>query len=201
MIHIKYILVFGAIILTTLVNGQIIKTVIEKHEYKIDETIEISFETDVKVDSISDIHFFEPDTKVDSIGDIHFSDFEVIQGPSESSSISITNGKAGYSYEVKYSLRALKSGKLIIDCPLFFISDKVLKGEKTTINIIEEYLTSDEKFEIRFNKFIANSYKPNDTFRYVIKDDIGYIEIFEGYKWQFYRKLTKKEIKAIRKIK
>lgn len=166
--------------------GQNIETILEKREFKKNELINVSFETLVKIDSVVEMNLV---------------DFETVDGPYKTISISIVNGRSQGSSKISYTLKAKRSGTLKIIPPRLFSKSIEIFGINTIIIVSEIGLTDDDKKEIEYNTFVEKHSKPNGTTRYVIKDEMGYIERYKNPNWEFYRKLTKKEIRNIKKIK
>lgn len=183
----RYLILF-VIFLTGLfstVYGQEVKIEIEKKQYKLDEKIEVKFVIDFNEDSIT----------VPT-----FDGFDLIGGPSTSSSTSIINGEKQYNKSWTYYLRPISEGNLIIKTPVYFYKGKQIT-DKETIVVSESELSNKEKEDIRFKAFVEDSFKPNGTLRYTINDSFGYIEIFKDYKWNFHRKLSDEEILILKNIK
>ena len=68
-----------------------------------------------------------------------------------------------------------------------------------SLTISEIALTEKEIEEINFNDFKDDSIKPDGTIRLVLSDKFGYVEEFNAFQWKFKRRLSKKEIKKLRK--
>ena len=177
------ILVQFAICIVT--YGQNISIEIDKKKYKLDEKIEVTFSIEFSADSIK-----LPD----------FKGFSIVNGPSVSSSSSIMNGKQTVYKSWKYILRPKQSGNLYIESPICYLKGKEINGKKKKIVIADSDLTEQEKTEYRFNAFVED-FKPEGTYRYILNEEFGYIEILKGLKWEFYRKLSETELEVMRKIK
>jgi predicted transcriptional regulator len=67
------------------------------------------------------------------------------------------------------------------------------------ITIENNKLSVEEKRLIKLKKIAENFSKPEGTIRFVILNEIGYVEEFNNKKWEFKGELTKKEIKKLRK--
>jgi len=158
---------------------------IEKNEFSIAENIYVKF----KIDFIED-----------SIQNPKFKGFKIVSGPNASTSRSTVNGVTTQTKSISYVLKPNNSGDCIIESPIFFINGKEVKGQKK-ITILNTALTKEEQNEVDFRKFVEGITKKDGTYRYVIRDEFGYIEILQSLKWEFYRKLTKKKLKQIKKIK
>ncbi len=157
----------------------------DKDVYKIDETILLTFKIDMFIDSI--------DLPV-------LNDFNLISGPNKSTSSSWNNNAAKTTSTWVYRLTSKTPGTITIITPVIYNKDTIIKTENKSIVVKEEKLTEAEQLEIEYNKFIAGTH-PKGTFRYVIKDDFGYIEKRETlFSYKFYRKLTLKELKIIKGI-
>jgi uncharacterized protein YbcV (DUF1398 family) len=158
---------------------------IEKNEFSIAENIYVKF----KIDFIED-----------SIQNPKFDGFKIISGPNASKSRNMVNGVTTQTKTISYVLKPNNSGDCVIESPIFFINGKEVKGQKI-ITILNTVLTKEEQSEVGFRKFVESPFKKEGTFRYVVSDEFGYIEISKGINWEFYRKLTEKELKQIKKIK
>lgn len=169
--------------LISFVYGQEVKIDVEKKQYKLDEKIEVKFVIDFNEDSIT-----VP----------KFDGFDLIGGPSTSSSTSIINGETQYNKSWTYYLRPINGGDLLIKTPVYFYKGKQITN-KETINVSVSELSNKEKQDIRFKAFVEDSFKPNGTLRYTLDDSFGYIEIFRDYKWNFHRKLSDEEIMILKK--
>jgi len=158
---------------------------IEKNEFSIAENIYVKF----KIDFIED-----------SIQNPKFDGFKIVSGPNTSTSRNMVNGVTTQTKSISYVLKPNNSGDCVIESPIFFINGTEVKGQKK-ITVLNTALTKEEQSEVDFRKFVEGITKKNGTYRYVVRDEFGYIEILQDIKWEFYRKLTKKELKQIKKIK
>jgi hypothetical protein len=165
--------------------SQTFEIITDKEVYKIDETIVLTYKIDILVDSIN-LPTLEG--------------FNVISGPNKSTSSSWNTNVAQTNNTWIYRLTSKAPGTITIIAPVIYNKDTTVKTENKTIVVKEEKLTDAEQLEIEYNKFIVGTH-PKGTFRYVIKDDFGYIEKRETlFSYKFYRKLTPKELKIIKGI-
>lgn len=169
-----------------LAYGQNITIETDQSNYKFDAVINVTFEIDFKKDSV----------KLP-----HFDGLTIVGGPNMTSSMNIKDGETKYKGSWKYTLRPLRSGKLIIPSPTFYIDGKTIIGESKAIYVLESNYTEEELKELRFQSFIEDNLKPKGSYRYTLNDEFGYIEIFDQTKWTFHRKLTAKELKLLQQMK
>jgi hypothetical protein len=160
------------------------KIKLEKSEYKVGDTISLSFETNVKMDSIVWVDLDQ---------------FEIIDNPSANSSISTVNGISSYRSTATYKISPIKPGKMKIIAPAIYSAGSKISGEEKYIEITGKELTPEELKKKEFKKFV-NSGKPKGTKIFTIKDDMGYVEISDGKRWIYQRALTKAEIKLLTEI-
>jgi hypothetical protein len=158
----------------------------DKIEYKFDDKIEITFK----------INFAE-----DSISFPEFKYLKIIEGPFKFSSTSLTVDKIERVNTWRYVFRPEKIGDLIIESPVFFYSGKKILANNIILKVSEKKFSDKEMSSFKFKTFVEDKIKPNQTFRYVINENLGYIEVSEGSKWKFYRKMSMEEINVINKIK
>lgn len=156
----------------------------KKKEYKIDETISL---------------IYEVDASIDSVGKLENGDFEVVMGPSKTSSFSMLNNVPSYTFTLKYRISPNFPGKQKIKSPLFFIDGKVLRAKDLKLNIANDRLTAKEQEEIEFNKFRNGPKEIQGTLRYIVSDTFGYIEKYYDDEWQFQRRLTTEELQNLQK--
>lgn len=109
--------------------AQNIKIEIEKETYKKNERIEITFKTNVSVDSIEQIIF---------------PDFKILNIPAKFYKTIINKGKMHYSYTITYLLMPKRIGTLKIESPTFFTKEGLLKGKETVINVIDTFVSTEE---------------------------------------------------------
>jgi len=157
---------------------------IDKDEYSLYEKVYVRFKIDFQPDSTHHPTFegftcFGRNERIRS----HLHDKEIKQ-------IKI------YDYELKPE----KIGEYILESPTFFKNGKEIKVWKK-IFVSNSTPSTQEYTGLKLSMFIENAFKPNGTKRYVVTDDFGYIEISKDSKWEYQRKLSKKEIKMIKKIK
>ena len=187
-------------ILNLAVFGQIVPRFLQN--VAIDVSVPtISIETDTNVYKVGykiEVKFII-NFKEDSVKYPKFDEFKVIAGPFTATSTEIINGVKTYSNTITYLLTPKKVGELDIESPIFFIKGKEVKTSKK-VTILGNSLTKEEEKELRFQDFVKGYVKPNGMFRYTINDEFGYIEIYKNKKWEFYRKLTAKELETIKKI-
>lgn len=164
-------------------NAQI---VIEKDVYKIDEQIKIKFEIDAKVDSVD-----EPE----------FKGLQIISGPNKSTSVSIKNGASEHSATWTYIFRPERSGKVTIESFTFHVSGRKVQSEPKPITILNTELTEKDLEELRFQTFVEVAIKPEGTYRFIVNEEFGYIEVYGDRGWQFHRRLTSEEFTLIKRLK
>ena len=157
----------------------------DKNKYKTDEKIEVKFKID----------FYDDTVKFPA-----FEGFKIIGGPSVSSSTTIINGQKKYAKSWTYILRPVNSGILYINSPEFYLDGKLITADTKEISVLESEMTTQEQQEIKFRSFVEDNFKPEGTYRYVIYEDFGYIEVFKDLKWNFHRRLTQDECIKLRKL-
>jgi hypothetical protein len=135
----------------------------------------------------------------DSISEIDLSNFKIINGPIKSSDNSNINGIKEYKHKLSYKLTPKSDGKFIIHSPIYYLKNEKINGENLIITIENNKLSVEEKRLIKLKKIAENFSKPEGTIRFVILNEIGYVEEFNNKKWEFKGELTKKEIKKLRK--
>ncbi len=165
--------------------GQNISIATDKNEYWIDETIEITFEINARVDSIE------------------FTDseyFTIANTPVISNSTSFKNGNIEYSNKWVYRLRPIKPGEVLINSPVFHVKGQAFEGKPVSVKVINRQLTEEELEQKRFDSFVKDNFKPMGTYRYTFKGEFGYLERYGKWGWEFHRKLTTEEIEIIKKI-
>jgi len=164
--------------------GQNVKVRTEKMDYKFFETITVVYEVN---------------SMVDSIEHIKGKNFKILETPTNYRTVSTINGNTTLTYTLNYKIKATKIGKLEIVSPAFYIGGKAYEAEILSLNISDMNLTDKEIEEINFNDFKDDSVKPEGTIRIVLSDEFGYVEEFKTLKWNYKRRLSKKEIKKIKK--
>lgn len=173
-----------AIAISTTTYGQNVTIKTAKNEYKIDETITL---------------IYEIKAKVDSVGKLKGENFEIINNPKKSQSVSVIDGQTSLTYNLTYKIKAVTPGTIEIISPIFYANNQEFVAKKLSLTISGDKLSDREIEENNFNEFKDNSNRPpNGTLRYVLSDTFGYVEEFNNFKWTFKRRLTKKEIKRLR---
>ena len=159
---------------------------VDKDEYSLYENIYIIYKIDFQEDSI---HY------------PNFEDFTIIS-KMEHLSHNQQDSVVGQIKSKSYILKPNSIGEYILESPTFFINGEEIKGWKkiTVSNVTQK--NQEDNSEIKLRMFVEHDgLKPYGTYRYVVSDEFGYIEIFKVQKWEYYRKMTKKEFKIINKIK
>ena len=156
----------------------------DKNEFSIDENIYVKIKTNFEEDS-----FQEP----------NFEGFTII-GKTISNSISYNNGVRVRNRIMFYTLKPISSGEYTIKSPLFFVNGEKVQSQKK-ITVLDVTLKKQDKSELEIQAFANKIFYPEGTYRYVIGNEFGYIEISKNNTWEFYRKLTEKEFNMIKKIK
>jgi len=169
---------------STNVYGQSVSVETEKAGYKIEEIITIVFVVKSKVDSVSKL----------TLGN-----YKIINGPIKSQSVSTINGETTLIYNLTYEIKANNPGTIEIISPTFYVENQELKAEILNLTISANKLTEKEIDQIKFDEFFDKSIKPIGTISFVLSDSFGYIEEFNNNQWTFKRRLTKKEIRKLRK--
>ncbi|MCF6348682.1 MAG: BatD family protein [Flavobacteriaceae bacterium] len=146
--------------------AQMIEVKIDKDTYSKNEIIEVEYISSVIIDSVQDQLF---------------PDFKILKNkPSKIDKILIDKGKTYHYSYITYSLKPKKTGKLKIESPIFFTKKGLLKGKEIIVNIIDTSLSIRQseinKRAYKTKQLYKAVFKPKNTFRYVISDDIGYIE-------------------------
>ena len=141
----------------------------------------------------------ETDTDIDSLGTIKQDGFKIVSGPNVKVKNSYLNGKSTYSRTNSYLLRPTKIGTLTIQSPQFFFRDKAVAANPITIKIEPSAIDGPDLAldDIKNNlNYIEN---PDESVRFVIAGDIGYVEEMRFGKWVLIRKLTAVEIAQLKK--
>ena len=161
----------------------------------------VSIEMDKTVFSIDELIYvkFKIDFTADSVKNPYFDNFKIIR-TTESSSVSYKNGAKVVTKTMLYVLKPDNIGEYIIKSPLFFVNGERVQGSKK-ITVLNIKLTKQEQSEVRIQAFAEQLLQPKGTYRYILSDEFGYIEVSTGHTWEFYRSLTKKEFNLIKKIK
>ena len=142
---------------------------------------------------------FKFDLKADSIGKIYLGDFIIMGAPSTHASTSIINGDTTGSMEVNYTIRSYIPGQYTIESLPFYVKGKKYQGKSIKLNITGKMPTEAELKKIRLEQFREMHTKPKGTVQYVLNNDCGYIEVFNGSDWEFQRALSPEEIKTLMK--
>jgi hypothetical protein len=158
----------------------------DKARYKYDEPVNVTFSLDARSDS----SLLAP-----------LSGWEVLEGPVKSSSISVINGRKQASETIRYSLRALTSGRHLITPPVYYLDGKKVQAKRIEIEIDPSSLSSAERNEHEVQAFIDEAIKPEGSVRIVYHGDKGYVEVYGALGWQFQRRLSMEEIETLRKLK
>lgn len=164
---------------------QEVNTILERNEIKIDEEFDLTFEVNAFIVSF----------------DIKIDDFTIVKGPKKEISSSIIKGKYEFSYKLIYTLKPQKPGFFTIPNPVFYSKNGKIIGKEINIKVIDKQLSDKELYDNKLKEFMKMEKKPKGTLRYIIKDNLGYIEVFGDSEWEFLRYLTKKEIEVIISIK
>ena len=98
-----------------------------------------------------------------------------------------------------FEVKAIVAGSIEIISPIFQINNKKVTAETINLTISADKLTAQEIDEIEFAEFKDKLQYPKGTLRYILSDNLGYIEQFNEAEWIFKRRLTKKEIAKLRK--
>lgn len=180
----KVLFIFYNILICHLLRAQNISITTDKKVYDLGEKIELTIQNTSKTDSI----YLPPS-----------SGLMQLKGAGKNSSISIKDGKMTYKNTWVYFLRPTKSGKLTIESPVLIIGGKEVKTKSLKIEVREGRLSPEELEEWRFNDFVEGNNTEN-TYRYVLNEEFGYIEIYKSFVWKFYRRLTDEELEMIRGV-
>ena len=165
--------------------SQDIKIDLKSANVKINESFNISFSSELIIDSTDNFSF---------------EGFKILSGPMRSTSMSINNDKTTSLYEISYTLQPVKPGVFTILCPKFYSKGKIMTGTKTAILVSGEALTPEEIHAMKVDQLKASYNSINGAKRFVISNDIGIIEEYNDYNWKFLRELTTEEIKVLEGI-
>lgn len=80
---------------------------------------------------------FSVNTSITEFTPPHFSDFQVLSGPNQSSSISIVNGAASYSYTYSYYLKPLKEGEYTIEGAKAKAGKNIITSNSVKIKVVK----------------------------------------------------------------
>lgn len=181
----KYLMSAVFILFTsTIFFGQEITVTTDKTEYKIDEPITLIYEVDGKVDSQSGLTG---------------TNFKRIDGPKNKQTSSTTSGKTTATFTASYKLKAIMPGTMEVISPKFRFGSTEKSGKNVVVKISADKLTETEIDAIKFNEFKENNTKQNGAMRFVISENYGFIEKYNGSQWEFKRRLSKEEILALAK--
>ena len=156
----------------------------EKREYKIDEAITLVFEVKAKVDSE---------------GALSGTNFTILDGPKKRQFTATKDGVTTQTYTSTYKIKGNSPGLVSIVSPTFNYNSQEKTAGKITLKVIDDKLTASEKDEINFNEFRENASKHNGALRFIVTDNFGFIEKFNGSQWEFVRRLSKDEVTTMSK--
>jgi hypothetical protein len=88
-----------------------------------------------------------------------FEDFEVVAGPSTSSSMSIINGEVTQSIAYVYYLRPKEVGTFTLDAASITVKGEELKTKKMKVKVVEKNEVSEEQEEEITNDPFANFFR------------------------------------------
>ena len=180
-----HLILFWLLLIPFAGQGQEVEILLNKQEYKAGEQIGITFQIN---------------THVDSVGQTDFSDFDLLAGPSQTNSMSMINGVGSSVFQVSYVLKAKRTGTFKIKSPKFYQGNGVFIGKDATISV-KGKISEEDIRKVELERFANNPFKPRGTKRYNLSGQVGYIEVFNGFTWEYYRELSQKEIKRLKKIK
>ncbi len=172
------------LLVSTLFYGQDVILKTEKKHYKIDETITLVFEIKAKVDSESTLNG---------------ANFTLIDGPKKRQSTTTKDGQTSTTFTATYRIKANSPGIVTVISPTFHFNNQEKGAGKFTFKVIDNRLSDIEKDEINFNEFKEKSAKLNGAVRFVLSDNYGFIEKFNGAQWEFKRRLSKEEVESLSK--
>lgn len=175
-------LLYFLLIVTLKLTAQEAKIKADKLDYKINEEIELVFEVNVEIDSMSSIVL---------------DNFRIINGPTKSTSHSYINGARAYKQKTTYKLIPKSVGSVEIKSPIYYTGTYEFIGKRLIINIESNPLTEKDKRIIELKKIAEKSAKPEGTLRFVIIEKIGYLEEFHNNQWEFKRELSNEEIEKL----
>lgn len=181
----KIIFTIIAILIGNVLCAQDISIETDKKVYDLGEKIKLTIQNTSKTDSI----YLPPS-----------SGLTPLRGSTKNSSISMQNGKITYQNTWVYFLRPTRSGKLTIESPVLIIDEKEVKAKSIKVLVRDSNLSPEEMEKWRFNDFVEGS-KTENTYRYILNEEFGYIEIYRNFVWEFYRRLSNEELELIQKVK
>lgn len=162
---------------------------------------EVTFKTekkDFKSDEIINV-IFEVKSSVDSETALTGENFTVLSGPKKRLQTSTKDGQTSSVFTSTYYIKANSPGKVTIVSPTFTFNDQEKSAGTFVLNVSEDKLTETEKDQINFNKFKENGSKQDGCVRFVVSDNYGFLEQFDGSKWEFKRRLSAEEVKTLSK--
>lgn len=179
---------FGGLLLfgSLLVKGQNLDIKLEKDSFKIDEPIEVIFEINETYQSVEVPEFIE---------------LKLVSGPEKRTSINSNSGEVIVKKSLVYKLLPINSGKVKIKSPVYIIDGKKVKGKPKTIYIHSSLMTNAEREARDIKEFATKKKFVRGTTRFVISENKGYMETFNGVTWTFNRLLTQEEIDNLSAIK
>ena len=172
------------LLFSTAIYAQEVSIKTEKKEYKIDEIITLVYEVKVKVDSQTPLSG---------------SNFTLVDGPKNRQSTTTRDSETTITFTTTYRVKANSPGTVEVISPTFNFNNIQKKAAKLILQVSDAKLTDLEKDQINFNEFKHNSAKSKGTTRFVISDEFGYIEKFNGSQWEFDRRLSKEEVENLAK--
>ncbi|MEO8773081.1 MAG: BatD family protein [Gelidibacter sp.] len=167
------------LIVTLKLTAQEAKVTADKLNYKINEEIELVFEVNVEVDSMSTIML---------------DNFRILKGPTTSTSHSYINGLRTYTQKTTYKLIPKSVGSFEIKSPIYYTGKHGIIGDNLILSIENSVLTEKDKRIIELKKIAEKSSKPEGTLRFVVIGEVGYLEEFRDNKWEFIRELSHEDI-------
>lgn len=156
----------------------------EKSEYKIDEIITLVYEVKAKVDSQTPLSG---------------TNFTLVDGPKNRQSTTTRDSETSITFTSTYRIKTNTAGKVEVISPTFNFNSIQKKAPNLILKVSNAKLTDIEKDQINFNEFKENSAKLKGTMRFVVSDNFGYIENFNGSQWEFNRRLSKEEVENLAK--
>lgn len=172
------------LIFSTAFYAQEVSIKTEKKEYKIDEIITLIYEVKAKVDSQTALNG---------------TNFTLVDGPKNRQSTTNKGTETTITFTSTYRVKANAPGTVEVFSPTFNFNNLQKKAENLVVKVSDKKLTEIEKDEINFNEFKDNSAKLKGTMRFVLSDNFGYIEKFNGSQWEFHRRLSKDEVDNLAK--
>ena len=168
----------------------------EKTEYKTNEEIEIQYEINQIVDSVSYLKeqgFYVIDKPTKSLSSTKNTQYT-------GTASEIKTIVSEYSSTYRYKIIAIQPGELKILSPTFYINGIGITADSIKLKITGKALNADELENLKLNIFICSSVIPDGTIKITYSDKYGFIEKYYDSKWHIERKLTNKEIKKYKKL-